>query len=137
MQLSHVWTTKEEATLLIHFDVGKSVENASDNILNYPDEARDISHAVLFLLGGSLLAIVFMPAVAIILTTIVGVGLINKLIPSVLSTVCGSSSKGFFPGRCFAPQLYEIGESLINQDKLDVLTELVDNSIQEVTKHFY
>ena len=114
-----MWTVRGEDTPLIHFDVGMSAENKSGNILNYPDEARDISHAVLFLLYSPVLAIVLMPVIAIILTTIIVGGLINILIPHVVTSVCGSSSKGFFPGRCFAPQLHEIGESLINQDKLD------------------
>ena len=127
MQFSHVWTMIGEDTPLIDFDVGMSPENKLDRSLNYPDEARD----------SPVLAIVLMPVIAIILTTIIVVVLINTLIPHVVSSVCGSSSKGFLPGRCFAPQLHEIGESLINQDKLDFLTELVDKSIQEVTKQFY
>ena len=124
-------------TPLIHFDSGRSGENTSDNHINSPDEAKDISHVVLFLPYSPVLAIVLMPAIAIILTTISGVGLIKKLFPHKISSVCISSSKGVIPRRCFARQLYVIGESWISQDKIGVWKRLVDKSIQEATKLYY
>ena len=137
LQLSHAWTTNGDYTPLSNFNNGKSNENAPDNIFNYPGEGRDISPVVLFILYSPVLAIVVMPVIATIIIIMVGVGLINKLIPHMVSSVCSPSNKRNIPGRCFSSQLLEIGETLINQDKIDALTRFIDESIQEVKKLYY
>ena len=134
LPLSQAWTTKRGDTLLSHFNNGKSNEIAPDDIFNYPVEDRAISPVVLFILP--VLAVVI-PVVATILTIIVGVGMINKLIPHMVSSVCSPSNKRNIPGRCFSSQLLEIGDALINQDKIDALTTVVDNAFQEFIKLYY
>ena len=135
VHLSYVCTSKIEDTSLNHFDVVISGVTESENILDYQAKAER------YHTGEPLIdALLFFPvtiAIFVAITTVIFMVIIVALVALVVSSVGSASTEGIILGRSFAQQLFKISHTLIDQEKLDSLTEVVEKSIEVVTKLYH
>ena len=136
LRLAYACTIKIDDTSLLVLDAGISGENESANILNYSTEFRGNDGPIKEFLGFFEFAVAYI-AIVSVLFVIAAIGLVIAVIYFVVSQVSGSSSEGIILGRSFTRQPFDIGDKLINEKMLDDLTNVVDKSIEVVTKLYY
>ena len=123
VQSSYIWTTKTEDSSSAHYHVGMPRDYESDNkswlSVLVPECSRtncNLSAIFLYLILPAIFLYFILPALIVIAV--------------VLALVNGT---GTFE-RSFAPEFFKIGVNFINHEQLDVLTAVVEKSIDVITK---
>ena len=144
---SYVWTTKTEHSSSPYFHVGMTQEYESDNALNYAEAARQRRELSFGRPVSEFGRIVFLPLpfyfipfikkfiiIALIVIAIMMAPHVTKGPHANRYSAQQIHSSKQVLRRSFGPEFFEIGNNLVNHEKINALAARVEKSVDLITK---